>query len=144
MKRNVINGNTNGNINGNGGGGNNLTSNYPSLHHGSTMSQIVNGSVNGNVGSNISNSGKYIPPYLRSPAYQKSPAIEPLTEDLDHLNLNNDYDEVFHLEGDFDMARNGDNDDQYDSHIDDVGNGPHDYHLNVAGDFPHKRNQSLM
>lgn len=140
LKRNVINGNTNGNINGNGGGGNNLTSNYPSLHHGSTMSQIVNGSVNGNVGSNISNSGKYIPPYLRSPAYQKSPAIEPLTEDLDHLNLNNDYDEVFHLEGDFDMARNGDNDDQYDSHIDDVGNGPHDYHLNVAGDFPHKRN----
>lgn len=54
--------------------------------------------------------GKYIPPYLRSPNF-KSPVIEPLTEEIDNLTLDNDStivadDEVFHLEDDFDIAFN--------------------------------------
>lgn len=51
-----------------------------------------------------SSTGKYIPPYLRSPIYTKSPVIEPLTEELDNMTLNNDYDEVFHLEDDFELG----------------------------------------
>lgn len=51
-----------------------------------------------------SSTGKYIPPYLRSPIYSRSPVVEPLTEELEHMTLNNDYDEVFHLEDDFELG----------------------------------------
>ncbi|KAK6456754.1 serine/threonine protein kinase [Scheffersomyces xylosifermentans] len=53
--------------------------------------------------SATSASGKYVPPYLRSPNYAKSPVIEPLAEEIDRLTLNNEYDEVFHLEDDFEL-----------------------------------------
>lgn len=55
------------------------------------------------LGSSATSTGKYVPPYLRSPAYTKSPVIEPLTEEIDRLTLANDYDEVFHLEDDFEL-----------------------------------------
>lgn len=57
---------------------------------------------NGSLSANLSNSGKYIPPFLRSPNRQpqKSPLVEPLVEEIDDLILGND-DEVFHLEDDF-------------------------------------------
>ncbi|ODV77514.1 kinase-like protein [Suhomyces tanzawaensis NRRL Y-17324] len=51
-----------------------------------------------------SSTGKYIPPYLRSPTFTKSPVVAPLTEEIDNLSLSNDYDEVFHLEDDFDLG----------------------------------------
>lgn len=53
-------------------------------------------------------SGKYIPPYLRSPNYTRSPVIEAVTEEIDHLTLDNSNadDEVFHLEGDFELGLN--------------------------------------
>lgn len=51
--------------------------------------------------------GKYIPPYLRSPNYMRSPVIEPLTEEIEKLSLSRDedLDEVFHLEDDFDYVQ---------------------------------------
>lgn len=52
---------------------------------------------------NSSTSGKYIPPYLRSPHYMKSPDIGPLTEEIDNFDLNHDDDEVFHLDTDFEI-----------------------------------------
>ncbi|KAK6462354.1 serine/threonine protein kinase [Scheffersomyces coipomensis] len=58
-------------------------------------------------GSSATSTGKYAPPHLRSPNYAKSPVIEPLTEEIERLNLN-DYDEVFHLEDDFDLGDTGD------------------------------------
>ncbi|KAI5960592.1 KSP2 [Candida pseudojiufengensis] len=79
-----------------------LTSNYHPLPH--PNSSNINGSINNNGSSNLSNSGKYIPPYLRSPLqqpHQKSPLSEPLIEELDNLSLENVDDEVFHLEDDF-------------------------------------------
>lgn len=51
------------------------------------------------------NSGKYIPPFLRSPQYaNRSPAVEAVTEEIDALVLNDD--EVFHLESDFPASEN--------------------------------------
>lgn len=57
---------------------------------------------------NSSTSGKYIPPYLRSPQYMKSPDIGPLAEEIDNLDLNHDDEEVFQLDADFELgnARN--------------------------------------
>lgn len=65
-----------------------------------------NGSASSNLSShsNPGTNGKYIPPYLRSPTYAKSGL--PLSEEFDNLTLNNDYDEVFQLEGDFDEPKN--------------------------------------
>ncbi|EGW35201.1 uncharacterized protein SPAPADRAFT_130712 [Spathaspora passalidarum NRRL Y-27907] len=79
-----------------------LSANHPTLTH-------PNVNVNGNSApsATLSSSGKYVPPYLRSPNYQRSPVIEPLVEEMDHLSLNNDDDEVFHLEGDFESKSNG-------------------------------------
>lgn len=64
-----------------------------------TNGYATNGSMSGSI-------GKYIPPSLRSPNFMKSPVIEPLTEEIDKLNLNGggDLDEVFHLEDDFDYV----------------------------------------
>ncbi|WEJ94347.1 cAMP-dependent protein kinase catalytic subunit [Yamadazyma tenuis] len=45
-------------------------------------------------------SEKYVPPFMRSPNYRQSPIIQPLNEHLD----NSDYDEVFHLEDDFELS----------------------------------------
>lgn len=53
---------------------------------------------------NSSTSGKYIPPYLRSPQYMKSPDIGPLAEEIDNLDLNHDDEEVFQLDGDFELG----------------------------------------
>lgn len=64
-------------------------------------------SASGHSASTLQNSshngGKYIPPYLRSPAYHKSPHHVPLSEEFDNLNLNSDYGEVFQLEDDFEL-----------------------------------------
>ncbi|KAK6201430.1 serine/threonine protein kinase [Scheffersomyces amazonensis] len=49
-----------------------------------------------------SSTGKYAPPHLRSPTYARSPVIEPVTEEMSRLNLNDE--EVFHLEGDFELS----------------------------------------
>jgi protein-serine/threonine kinase len=57
----------------------------------------------GNSSIQYGSAGKYIPPFLRSPNYNKSPEIEPLSEEIDKLNLNRDLDEVFHLEDDFEF-----------------------------------------
>ncbi|RCK56258.1 Serine/threonine-protein kinase KSP1 [Candida viswanathii] len=97
LRKHIVNGNVH----------TSLPSTYHHLPH-----PAANGTANGNTntngnafgganpGSALPNSqGKYIPPYLRSPNYSKSPIVEPLTEELDNLSL--DYDEVFHLEGDF-------------------------------------------
>lgn len=51
-----------------------------------------------NNSSLATSTGKYVPPFLRSPNYIKSPNIAPLTEVIDDLSLD---DEVFHLEEDF-------------------------------------------
>lgn len=120
----------------------NLSASIPVLHHPSPL----NGSVanNGNIttangtttnSNNLSTSGKYIPPYLRSPNYQKSPVIEPLMEEMDHLSLGNDYDEVFHLEDDFDLLKPS-NGNGYSSNND----SPSTYH-----NFPHhhRKNSSI-
>lgn len=89
------------------GGGKRLSANLSSAFH--TLPQPTSSSLNsgssapnGLSSTNLSNSGKYIPPFLRSPNRQpqKSPHVEPLVEEIDHLVLSND-DEVFHLEDDF-------------------------------------------
>lgn len=50
-------------------------------------------------------SGKYIPPYLRSPHYMKSPEVGPVTQEIENLDLDNDDDEeVFHLDYDFEVG----------------------------------------
>lgn len=58
---------------------------------------------------NSSTSGKYIPPYLRSPQCMKSPDIGPLVEEIDNLDLNHDDEEVFHLDADFEFGNTRNN-----------------------------------
>lgn len=50
-------------------------------------------------GSNLNSSGKYVPPFLRSPQHASSPINDPLSDKIDSLNL--DDGEMFHLEDDF-------------------------------------------
>ena len=119
---------------------------YSGLHHAAASSLMATSGTNGSVigtsvNSNLSNSGKYIPPYLRSPnnvVTSRSPISASLSLGLEHLTLENNisnnininniassnsrdhratgsisnaitkninntgYDEVFHLEDDFD------------------------------------------
>ncbi|RLV92680.1 Serine/threonine-protein kinase KSP1 [Spathaspora sp. JA1] len=81
--------------------------------------------------SALSSSGKYVPPYLRSPTYQRSPVVEPLVEEMDHLSLSNvgDDDEVFHLEGDFEARSK-------------QGSGRHHqpHHNGYGSDYNNRRN----
>ncbi|CAK9435548.1 uncharacterized protein LODBEIA_P02750 [Lodderomyces beijingensis] len=79
----------------------------PHPHASAAATTTATNTANANAaGSSLSSSGKYIPPYLRSPQPQphKSPAVGPLTEEIDNLSLRADYDEVFHLEDDFDVT----------------------------------------
>lgn len=92
LRKNVVNGNVH----------TSLPSTYHPLPYPATNNTATNGNSYGGSGSGaglLNSQGKYIPPYLRSPNYSKSPIVEPVTEELDNLSL--DYDEVFHLEGDF-------------------------------------------
>ncbi|CAH6721143.1 serine/threonine-protein kinase Ksp1p [[Candida] jaroonii] len=57
-----------------------------------------NNSVSNSLGHSVSSNGKYVPPFMRSPHYTKSPNVTPLHEAMDNLHLN-DY-EVFQLEDD--------------------------------------------
>lgn len=50
----------------------------------------------------LNSSGKYVPPYLKSPLCFKSPDVGPLDEELEALDLgDDDYDAVFQLDNDF-------------------------------------------
>lgn len=88
----------------NGGGGKRLSANMNSAYNAvpQPSSLGLNNAPNGSLSANLSNSGKYIPPFLRSPNRQpqKSPLHESLAEDIDDLILGHD-DEVFHLEDDY-------------------------------------------
>ncbi|KAI5958075.1 KSP2 [Candida theae] len=81
----------------------NLSSAFNTMSHPSASNVNTGSSApSGSLASHLSNSGKYIPPFLRSPNRQpqKSPLVEPLAEEIDDLILGQD-DEVFHLEDDF-------------------------------------------
>lgn len=73
-----------------------LVSSFHALNYPLSSNSIIPGSPG--------SSGKYIPPYLRSPNYTRSPVIEAVTEEIDHLTLDNE--EVFHLEDDFELGFN--------------------------------------
>lgn len=80
-------------------------SSYHSLNHPHSSSINTPGSHSSTNNHAASSTGKYIPPFMRSPNYNKSPMIAPLNEKIDNLNLN-DYEEVFQLEDDFDLSDN--------------------------------------
>lgn len=56
-----------------------------------------------------SSAGKYIPPFLRSPNYSKSPAVEALAEDINEISLDDIDDELFHLEDDYEISASNNN-----------------------------------
>ncbi|KAG7195325.1 uncharacterized protein KQ657_003853 [Scheffersomyces spartinae] len=83
-----------------------------------------------NTSSLATSTGRYIPPFLRSPNYAKSPNIGPLTETIDDLSLD---DEVFHLEEDFeDSTTHGMNTNVHPG----SGMGPHGS-ATLTGNEPH-------
>ncbi|KAK7684646.1 hypothetical protein QCA50_012229 [Cerrena zonata] len=90
----------------------------PLLNNFHTLNHPNNTSNHGSPGTSVASAnGKYIPPYLRSPNYARSPVIEPVTEEIDNLTLDSgnykpstlDGYDVFHLEEDFDLAFNHNN-----------------------------------